>query len=81
MPTVGTSNQGGKHGRKRLDGLVGNPFCYGNYWADLLSGFNRVLFIGVIEEGNDQKNRHQIDYRAVVYVAVSHKQLHGLQNR
>ena len=36
--------------------IGGSPFCFGSHWADLLSGFNRVLLSGVIEAGNDRED-------------------------
>ncbi len=53
MPIFGTPNQGGKHDRRRFNNPGGTPFCFGSYWANLFSGFNRVLLSDVIGEGND----------------------------
>ena len=53
MPIFGTPNQGGKHDRRRFNSPGGNPFCFGSYWSNLFSGFNRVLLSDVIGEGND----------------------------
>jgi len=81
MSIFGTPNQGGKHDSRRFNCHGGNPFCFGNYWVDLFSGFRRVPLSGMIEESNDKIKRHRNDYCVAVYVPVSHKQLQGLQNR